>query len=120
MAKPKVQVVGQRELDKALADVDADCRELGKPARAGATLIARTAASYGPNRSGDLAGSYRALGGKRSARVVSNSIYSAVIEFGWAKRGIDPQRRIYRAIDATARQVQALFEEHVRGVIRDR
>jgi hypothetical protein len=118
MSKLKIEVVGEKAVEKELAKLDAEIRELGKPARAGAQLIARQAAGYGPNPSGDLSASYRALGTARSGRIVSRLPYSAVIEFGWSRRNIAEQLRVYRALEDQTPAVMALFEDYVRGRIR--
>jgi hypothetical protein len=114
MAKLHVEVVGEAGIDRALAGLGEEIRELGKPARAGAELVARTAAGYGPNVDGRLSSSYRALGSKYSGRIVSKLVYAPVIEFGWPSRGIAGQLRVYRALEANTPAIMALFEENIR------
>jgi O6-methylguanine-DNA--protein-cysteine methyltransferase len=115
-----VELLGVEQTQAILDAVGEDIAQYGKPARAGAMLVQRTAASYGPHRTGDLGRSYRALGGKRQARVISRIVYGAVIEYGWPARNIGAQRRLQRAAEANALQIAALFEDHARAAIAKR
>jgi len=114
VAQQKVELLGQRELEKRLDAFSQTVEYSGKAGKTAATLVARTAAGLGPNRSGDLGKSYRGLGSKKQGRVVSKLIYSPVIEFGWPARGIVPQLRVQRAIEANAGNIQAIYERYVR------
>jgi hypothetical protein len=123
-----VEVLGEREVSAMLAEVERDVALTGKPGKQAAVLVARTAASFGPDRSGDLSRSYKGLGGKRMGRVVSRAAhnrgrtdkatYAPIIEYGWPGHNIEKQERVQRGLKANESTIRALFEEHVRGVLR--
>jgi hypothetical protein len=122
-----VELLGEREISAALEGIERDVTLYGKVGKAAAQIVAGAAASYGPNRSGDLSKSYKGMGGKTQGRVVSrvkhgkgrtgDSGYAPVIEYGWPSRGIAPQKRVERALKAKETVVRALFEDHVRKAI---
>jgi hypothetical protein len=127
MAKQRVELLGVKETQAVLAQVERDITLAGKPGKQAAVLVARQAASYGPDRTGDLSRSFKGLGGKRQGRVVSRAahpgkqgqrvLYAPVIEYGWPKRGIAPQQRIMRALKANESTIRALYEDYIRGVL---
>ena len=115
-----VTVLGVKETQAAMDAIGRDITLSKKADKDAAALVARTAATYGPDRSGKLSGSYRPLGSKKRGRVVSRLIYAKPIEFGWPFRGIEPQRRVQRAIEANAAQLQAIYEAYCREVLAKR
>ena len=105
-----VKVEGVRELARSLRRVgEGYPKELRTIHRKVADPVARHAEILVPRRSGVLAGSIRAQGTQRVARVAAGrkSVpYAGVIHFGWPGHNIEPQPFLYDAL--AAKQVTVL------------
>ena len=113
----RIELLGEKELQRRLAELEHEIEFSGRAGKDSAVLVARSAAGVGPNRSGDLAKSYRGLGSKKQGRIVSKLVYAPVIDFGWPARGRPAQRRVERSIEANSGAIQAIYERYVRDQI---
>lgn len=99
----EIRIEGERELIKALRGVDrALPKEIAVIHREIAEPIAELAAARAPHLSGRLAGSIRAQGSQRAARIAagrSSIPYAGPIHFGWAAHGIEGQPFIFEALE---------------------
>lgn len=107
------ELVGRRQLLNSLRRLPKKYKkELPKIHKAAATPVAKEAKSIVPRRSGDLAGSIRALGSQKSGRAAAGSKavpYAGVIHFGWPDRNIKPNPFLQKALEKKEREVIAIF-----------
>lgn len=118
MADPiTIEVEGLRALGRDLKKIDAELPgSLKDVARDAAVLVATTARTLVPHRSGRLEGSIRTGATLRSGTVKAGSRrvpYASVVHFGWARRSIAPQPFIYRALDRRRDEVVEQYQRQV-------
>jgi len=114
----KIQVDGLSELQKALReaggdDLKAALKEVNKEA---AEVVAATARSRVPVRSGSLLSSLRTSATLKSGviRIGKAKVpYAGPIHFGWPKRHIHPQPFLYDSLDARYSQVIKIYEDRI-------
>jgi hypothetical protein len=122
-----IEVRGARELARALKAADpALLRELRAENKRLAGMVADTAESHVPVRSGALRASIRAGSTQRSGTVKAGSRavpYAGPIHFGWfvrkdpARGGpIKPNPFLYRALDERRDEVFAAYTEAVKRI----
>lgn len=112
-----VQVVGLKELSKAVKQMDPAARKAIRSAVKEAALdVAATAKQRAPKLSGRLAASIRA-GATQSGSYVqagSGSVqYAGPINFGWARHNIRSQEFMYSALAERADALGSIFEEEI-------
>lgn len=132
-----VRVEGLRELRKALRQlkdselskrvrlVNKQAAEIVKPeAEKSAPEGRRTAKSAKRYKPGKLARSVRVVASANSAAIKAGSAsrvpYAAPVHFGYPKRGIRPNRFLYRAMARTSAEVAETYEREIHDVIRDK
>jgi hypothetical protein len=113
---PRVTVTGIRETSRMLEAVARAAERSGPAAVESGQVIARLAAGIGPNRSGALAASYRALGDAVAAGVTSVLPYAGVIEWGSRRRGIAAQGRVAQAAARASDEIERIYG---RAIARD-
>lgn len=117
----KLQIVGLKETQKALASMSDDLKDEMKPThKAAAEVIVEGSKRYVPVRSGRLATSIRAVATRTSGRVRAGSAavpYAGPIHFGWPARRIKPQPFIYDALDSRRQEVYDLYAQRIYGLI---
>ena len=121
MLKPKVDVEGQKELRKALKQVESGISDLKGVHGQAAEVVAVQARSLVPKRTGLLESTIRAAGQAAGGVVRSGTAavrYAGPIHFGWAEHGIEPSPFLYDALDMRATEVLDLYEKQVNDLIR--
>lgn len=104
MASATVRVQGAPRLRRALKQAAGDVDDLKAAHAAVAALVASTAASRAPRRSGALAASVRGNRAASRATVAAGGArlpYAGPIHYGWPARGIDAQPFISDAAQRT-------------------
>ena len=115
-----VQVVGARQLRRALTAAGDDLEDLKAANRAVAGLVVASARPATPHRSGVLAGSVRGSGTKTAAVVRAGSArvpYAGVIEYGWPARHITAQPWLIDTGRATESRWTQLYLDAVNKII---
>ena len=118
---PAVRVTGAKELRKALKNMGNDLSDLTALHRDLAEMVAQSARSKVPVRSGALSASIRGKGTKTRASVQAGSRmvpYAGPIHFGWPARNISPQPFLYDALDARKREVVSRYEDRVGDLVK--
>lgn len=104
----EVKIQGQKELIKSLRAVHRDLpKELAPLHKQLAEPLAEAARSKAPSSSGRLAGSIRAQGAQRYARVAAGKKsvpYAGPIHWGWPARNIEAQPFLVETLEARADQ----------------
>lgn len=121
MLKPKVDIEGQKELRKALKQVEGGISDLKGVNLAAAEVVATEARGLVPRRTGRLESTIRAAGQAAAGVVRSGTAavrYAGPIHFGWPKHNIAPQPFLYDALDARHDEVIEMYEERVQDLIR--
>ena len=83
----------------------------------------RLAAGFAPKRSGVLARSIKANKAKNRATIKAGNArvpYAAPINYGWARRNIDPSNFMQKADAVLRRRVPAELERQINRAIRNR
>lgn len=118
----KIEVVGLRDLQRALRKVSADApKELRKTNLEAARIVSDEAVRRVPVRTGRLRDSIRALAQQRGAAVRAGGArvpYAGPIHFGWPKRHIKPNPFLYEALDRRRQQVLDAYRKGVGHLIR--
>lgn len=113
MAKPGIEVVGSRELRKALRAAAGDLDDLKAAHAAAAAVVETRATAEVPRRSGRLASSIRSSGQAAGGVVRSGKAsvpYAGPIHFGWRAHNIEPNPFLYDALDAKRAEVIETYE----------
>lgn len=109
--KPNIEVLGLNKLIRDLKRLNPDITKEIKEVNKGlATIVAGSAASKAPKRTGALAASIRAGGTQRSGVVRAGKKkvpYAGPIHFGWPGRNISPNTFLWDALDARKGEVEA-------------
>lgn len=112
-SKGRVRVTGVREVQAALKKLEASSSDLATVHREVAATLIPGVALRSPRRTGVLAGSWSAKSTKTRARIVSSAEYAGVIEYGWAKRGIEPARMVRDTIESSQREIVGEYEDAI-------
>ncbi len=98
-----VEVIGAREFRRALKTLPKEYRrEQAKIHKKVVRPVAKEAKTLVPRRSGDLAGTIRALGSQAAGRVAAGKKsvpYAGPIHFGWPARNIKAQPFLTDALE---------------------
>lgn len=118
-----LKVEGMRELRRAVKATGTELeKELGAIHKKVAEPIAAAARARAPRRDGDLAGSIRASGTRRTAKVTAGGIggvvYAGPIHFGWPGHNIEPQPFLQDALYAEAGSTHKLYEAEIDDWLR--
>jgi hypothetical protein len=122
MARPAVEVVGGRQLRRALRDASGDLQDLKNMHRRVADTVASEARYLVPVRSGLLSSTIRAAGQASGAVVRAGFArvpYAGPTHFGWPARNIAPQPFLYEARDKRIGDVIRIYEDGVAKIKRD-
>lgn len=121
MAGETIYVDGLDRLARLLRDADADLlEELKAGNRDDAELVAGTARTLVPRRTGLLERTIRAGATRKSGVVRAGTKrvpYAAPIHFGWPRRHIAPQPFLYDALDRRRRELIDLYQKRVQTVV---
>jgi hypothetical protein len=112
-SKGRVSVSGVREVQLAMRKLDADAADLKSAHRAVAASLVPGVAQRSPRRSGALAASWSPGATKTRARITSSRPYAGVIEYGWAKRGIEPARMVRDTVEASRDEILASYADEL-------
>lgn len=112
-----VQVLGARELRRAMKKAGADLKDLTSTHRKIGQMVQTDAERDAPRRTGQLASSLRSSPTTTKARVSSRLSYAAPIHWGVPSRGIEPQPWISRAAQRTQGQWIGLYETTINELI---
>lgn len=119
MAKPQIEVVGLKQLQKELRKTgDQDLKKAMKATNVVvANLVIPDAKKNIPSRTGALARSIRATNTVNYAAVRAGSAkavaYAGVIEYGWPKRGIKERKFIRDSISKNYRRIVKKYEDAI-------
>lgn len=115
-----VQVNGARELRRTLLAAGRDLSELSDANRRAASIVADTARTTAPRRSGRLAGSVRP-GATRRAGIIragnGNVPYANPIHWGWPRRNIAPHPFLSAAAESTEPAWLAVYADAIDDVL---
>lgn len=119
----RIDVSDMRQLNRALRQVDKDLakqqRQMNKEA---AETVAKQTRIETPKRSQKLVRTVKVRATQTSASVKmgtkSRLKYAPPIHFGWAKRNIDRNPAIYRAIIRKRKQVRKTYEQGLNNLIK--
>ena len=108
-----IEVRGAREFRRALKTLPKEYRkELATIHKKAVKPVVETAKTIAPRRSGDLAGSIRALGSQTSGRaaVGKKSVpYAGVIHYGWPAHNIRAQPFLTEALERRQNKVLEIW-----------
>lgn len=109
----EIKIEGLAKLSRALKRFDVELpKQLKEISKDGAELVAETARTIVPVRSGRLQGKIKAAATAKGAQVrVLGLEYTKVIHFGWPRHHIAPQPFVYEARDERATEVVAAFQQ---------
>lgn len=117
-----VVIEGARELRKALNQYGDDAiNDLKAAHLENANLVAGTAKTLVPVRTGNLRDTIRAAGTKTGGRVragFKKVPYAGPIHFGWASRYIKPQPFLYDALDQRRGEVIENYAQQLERIQR--
>lgn len=116
------ELLGARELHASIEQANGELADLSTAHAQTGHTIAAAASAIAPHRTGRLAGSGQggASGGRAVVTFGGPSVpYAAVIEYGWAARGIRPQPYATTAAQRTEPQWTAFYEAEVARIIGD-
>lgn len=121
MADVRFRVEGVTELARSLDALANDIEgDLGGVYQDLAERGVKAVSSFAPRRSGRLAGSFAAKGGKGQAEVSSDLIYAGPIDGGWRKHNIAPAHYTRRAAEQLAEQAPAVLDAAIAQAIREK
>lgn len=119
--KPVIKVEGLARLSRQLKALDQGLdKETTVINRAAAELVAETARTKVPRRTGRLGASIRAGATKRTASVRAGGArvpYAPPIHWGWPSHNIAPQPFLYEALDARKAEVIYLYEKRIKALV---
>jgi phage gpG-like protein len=104
-------------LSATLHRAAANLAKLGRQDAAASALVASTARTRAPRRSGALAASVRAEPREGNGAVVAAAPYAAYVEFGVPSRSIPARPFMAGALKATAPAVTDLYADETRRVM---
>jgi hypothetical protein len=121
MTKPTITVTGQRQLKRALKDIDGAMADLKLIHADAAKIVEQRAETLAPKETRRLAKSVRSSGTKSAGvvRAGSSSVdWAGPVHFGWPSRNIAPQPFLYDALDQRSDEVIAVYQRRVNAVIK--
>ncbi|WP_282793675.1 HK97-gp10 family putative phage morphogenesis protein [Streptomyces sp. CC224B] len=123
--KRTLRQLKDKDLSKAVREVNKSAAELVKPdAQRGVPQRTRTPKDARKYRPGKLARSVKVVASANSAAIkagtASRAPYAGAIHFGYPKRGIKPNRFLYRAMARNSGKVSETYEREITAVLRDK
>ncbi|MFE9256505.1 HK97-gp10 family putative phage morphogenesis protein [Streptomyces sp. NPDC006879] len=123
--KKSLRQLKDKDLSKKVREVNKDAAELVKPdAQRGVPRHTRTPKDNKRYRPGKLAKSVKVVASANSAKIkagtASRAPYAGAIHFGYPKRGIRPNRFLYRAMARNSEKVSETYEREITAVLRDK
>ncbi|GGU49037.1 HK97-gp10 family putative phage morphogenesis protein [Streptomyces violascens] len=123
--KRTLRQLKDKDLSKAVRQANKDAAEVVKPdAQRGVPQHTRTSKDNKKYRPGKLARSVKVVASANSAAIKagtsSRAPYAGVIHFGYPKRGIRPNRFLYRAMARNSDKVSETYEREITAVLRDK
>ncbi|MFD9904788.1 HK97-gp10 family putative phage morphogenesis protein [Streptomyces sp. NPDC059063] len=123
--KRTLRQLKDKDLSKSVREVNKAAAELVKPdAQRGVPQHTRTPKDSKKYRPGKLARSVKVVASANSAAIkagtASRSPYAGAIHFGYPKRGIKPNRFLYRAMARNSDQVAETYEREISAVLRNK
>lgn len=102
--------VDTREVDRALALVEAAAKDLTAANRAAAEALLPGVKQRTPVRTGALAASWRVEATADAGSIVSDERYAGIVENGDAARGIEGAHMGAETVDASERELGEAYE----------
>ncbi|OKH90477.1 hypothetical protein [Streptomyces uncialis] len=121
--KRTLRTLKDKDLSKRVREVNKAAAELVQPdARRGVPQRTKTPKDAKKYRPGKLAKSVKVVASANSAAVkagtAARSPYAGAIHFGFPRRGIKPNRFLYRAMARNSAQVSETYEREISAVLR--
>lgn len=101
----KIKVTGQAETAAAFAALERDVVAMPDAYQAVAGARIAGVRSRTPVRTGDLVGSWDAVGEPSRASITSRLVYAGPIEYGWFEHNIAAQRMVRDTLEAEAQSI---------------
>lgn len=117
MAAPRVEVVGLRELIKAMRAAGVDLDELKVASSRAAATVASAASARAPRRSGRMASRVKGNNARRKATVAVNTVYAGPVHYGWPARHITAQPFVIDAAQATEPTWLPAYEAEIEVIL---
>jgi hypothetical protein len=112
-SKQRVRVSGVKEVQAALKKLEASSEDL----KGVHTVVARGllpgVVQRTPFVTGRLASSWAAGATKTRARITSKQPYAGPIEYGWARRNIEPARMVRDTVEAERGEILERYEDEL-------
>ncbi|WP_030779363.1 HK97-gp10 family putative phage morphogenesis protein [Streptomyces sp. NRRL S-920] len=123
--KRTLRQLKDKDLSKRVREVNKEAAELIKPdAQRGVPQHTRTRKDNRKYRPGKLARSVKVVASANSAAIkagtASRAPYAGAIHFGYPKRGIRPNRFLYRAMARNSDRVAETYEREISAVLRNK
>lgn len=122
MGKPQVEVVGAKQLRRAMKQAGVDVADLKEVHKKVAAIAGGESRGGAPVRTGRLQSTVRWSGTQTAAVIRAGKAsvrYSGPIHWGWPERNIAPNPWITRAAQATEPQWFQVYSDGVDKVIED-
>ncbi|MFJ7419780.1 hypothetical protein ACIQXD_14360 [Streptomyces uncialis] len=121
--KKTLRALKDRDLSKRVREVNKTAAEIVKPdAQRGVPQRTKTPKDAKKYRPGKLAKSVKVVASANSAAVKAGTAarapYAGAIHFGFPRRGIKPNRFLYRAMARNSEQVSETYEREISAVLR--
>ncbi|WP_172385211.1 HK97-gp10 family putative phage morphogenesis protein [Streptomyces sp. MNP-20] len=121
--KRTLRQLKDKDLSKAVRQANKDAAEVVRPdAQRGVPQRTRTPKDNKKYRPGKLARSVKVVASANSAAIkagtASRAPYAGAIHFGYPKRGIKPNRFLYRAMARNSAEVSQTYEREISAVLR--
>lgn len=110
--------VDTRQLDAALAAAAQSVEDMTEAHAAAGELLVSGTAQRTPVKSGRLAASWTATATATGVEIRSDEEYAGVIEYGSAERGIEGVHMAADALEASERDLAAVYEEGLARAFR--
>ncbi|MFI9206194.1 HK97-gp10 family putative phage morphogenesis protein [Streptomyces sp. NPDC053048] len=123
--KRTLRQLKDKDLSKRVREVNKEAAEIVKPdAQRGVPQHTRTPKDSKKYRPGKLAKSVKVVASANSAAIktgtASRAPYAGAIHFGYPKRGISPNRFLYRAMARNSEKVSETYEREISAVLREK
>ncbi|MDX2390186.1 HK97 gp10 family phage protein [Streptomyces sp. DK15] len=123
--KKALRQLKDKELNKKVREANKTAAEIVKPeAQNTAPHHTRTPKDSKKYRPGKLAKSIKVVASANSAAIKAGTKarapYAGAIHFGFPRRGISPNRFLYRAMARNSAAVSATYEREITAVLKDK
>ncbi|MDJ0462011.1 HK97-gp10 family putative phage morphogenesis protein [Streptomyces sp. H27-C3] len=123
--KKTLRQLKDKDLSKKVREANKEAAEIVKPdAQKGVPQHTRTPKDNKRYRPGKLAKSVKVVASANSAAIKAGTSarapYAGAIHFGFPKRGISPNRFLYRAMARNSDKVSQTYEREIAAVLRDK